>query len=258
MLAAGESGRFEFKRDAEAVKPSTLATLANWVALSDDVDVAHILIGVDEVTDEGTGLVSGRIRGLPNGLVRAVARLNDLASTTMPVPVDAFVIEEGVETATPFVRVEVRPTHPPHYDKEGRRQTRQGASTRAVTDDELLRIYLTREAGTFAARYRQISTELHSAVGNISAQVETLAGAIDSRIAQPLQELSETTESAAMSAHSAADAAGAIGSDVYAVETMVRDLRDVVEVLEKRTNVDQAMRIIRKRRIVWWALNLDT
>ncbi|MEJ1938024.1 hypothetical protein WDZ92_48140, partial [Nostoc sp. NIES-2111] len=66
---------------------------------------------------------------------------------------DIFIIEEATKDAHPFVRAEVRPTMPPHFDDEGRRQTRQGRSTRALTDDELLQIYLTREADAFAARF---------------------------------------------------------------------------------------------------------
>lgn len=44
---------------------------------------------------------------------------------------------------------------PPHFDDEGRRQTRQGRSTRALSDEDPLGIYLDREAGSFATRFRQ-------------------------------------------------------------------------------------------------------
>lgn len=98
------------------------------------------------------------------------------------VPVDAFIVEENVSDEKPFVRVEVRPTIRPHFDDEGRRQTRQGRSTRALTDDELLRVYLDREAGSFAARFRQTSDELRSAVGAIGGQVDDVAAAIEENI----------------------------------------------------------------------------
>lgn len=82
MLALGESGRYEFKRDAEAVSPKVLSTLANWVALDPTREVAHLLVGVDEVEDAETGLVCGIPCGLPKGLDRAVARLQDIATKT--------------------------------------------------------------------------------------------------------------------------------------------------------------------------------
>ena len=103
MLALGESGRFEFKRDGDAVTVGLLAALANWVAADPARDVAHLLIGVEEVEDAATGLVSGVPCDLRKGLDRTVARVQDLASRTRPIPVDAFVVEEAVAQDHPFV-----------------------------------------------------------------------------------------------------------------------------------------------------------
>lgn len=139
----------------------------------------------------------GKPHGLPKGLDKAVSRIQDVASKTRPVQVDVFIVEEGVATETPFVRVEVRPTMPPHLDDQGRRQTRQGRLTRALTDDELLRIYLDREGGSFAARFRQASEELQAAVGAVGSQVDQIAAGIEKQIAQPIQRLVGTTEDAA-------------------------------------------------------------
>ena len=41
----GESGRFEFKRDAKAVSTAVLVAAANWVALSPDAERVTILGG---------------------------------------------------------------------------------------------------------------------------------------------------------------------------------------------------------------------
>lgn len=258
MLALGESGRYEFKRDAEAVTPRVLATLANWVALDNTREVAHLPVGVDEIEDKRTGLVSGTPCGLSKGLDRAVARLQDVASKTRPIPVDVFIIEEAVAEEVPFIRVEVRPTMPPHFDDEGRRQTRQGRSTRALTDDELLRIYLDREAGSFAARFRQAGEELRSAVGAVGSQVDQIADAIESHIAQPLEELSETAGYAASAASSAEDAATAVGHDVHTVEQIVLELQGLVLDLQHAAPESLGARVARQRRIVWWNFTVDT
>jgi predicted HTH transcriptional regulator len=207
MLALGESGRYEFKSAVNSVTSSLFATLANWVALDPEREVAHLLVGVNERTDEATGLVYGEPCGLPKGLDRAVERIQNVASETRPIPVDIFIIEEAVKEAIPFVRVEVRPTMPPHFDGEGCRQTRIGRSTRALTDDELLRIYLDREAGSFAARFRQTADELHSAVGTLGTQVDQIAGAIEQNIARPISELTNIVVKATAAASSAAEAA---------------------------------------------------
>ena len=265
MLALGESGRFEFKRDVDAVSVKLLAALANWVALDSGREAAYLLVGVQEVEDRTTGLVWGEPRGLPKGLDKAVARIQDLASQTRPVPVDAFVVEENVAGETPFVRVEVRPTVPPHFDNEGRRQTRQGRSTRALTDDELLRVYLDREAGSFAARFKQTSDELRSAVGAIGDQVDDVAAAIEDNIAEPIRTLTMTAETAAdaaRSAESSADSANASAMsteyEVSNVQGVVNALRTVVEDMRDQTPEALAFQLTSNRRKVWWNFTVDT
>ncbi len=258
MLALGESGRYEFKRDAEAVSPRILATLANWVALDPSREVAHLLVGVDEIEDPETGLVSGVPFGLSKGLDKAVARLQDVASKTRPIPVDIFIIEEAVNEAVPFLRVEVRPTMPPHFDDEGRRQTRQGRSTRALTDDELLRIYLDREAGSFAARFRHTAAELREAVGVVGSQVDQIGEAIDRNIGQPLAELANLAEEAGSAASNAAVAAEEVGYDVNKVERLVRDLQRIVQELQDDSLESLAARVARVRKKVWLAFAVDT
>ena len=188
-----------------------------------------------------------------------------MASKTRPIPVDVFIVEEGVAEATPFLRIEIRPTMPPHFDDEGRRQTRQGRSTRALTDDELLGIYLDREAGSFATRFRQTTTELQSAVGAVGSQVDQIAEAIEKNIAQPIQHLTATTQEAADAAGSAASAADSATSsadtaayEVEHVQRLVRDLQEVVEELHDDSPQNLAYRVIQRRRKVWWNFTVDT
>lgn len=265
MLALGESGRYEFKRDAEAVTPKVLSALANWVALDPTREVAHLLVGVDEEEDGRTGLVYGVPRGLPKGLDKAVARIQDIASKTRPIPVEVFIIEEAVAEEVPFLRVEVGPTMPPHFDDEGRRQTRQGRSTRALTDDELLRVYLDREAGSFAARFRQTTTELQSAVGVVGSQVGQIAAGIEEHIAEPIARMTVTAEEAADAAHSAASAANSANAaadaasyEVENVQRLVRDLQEVVNDLDDESHQNLAHRVAQVRRKVWWSFTIDT
>lgn len=265
IIALGESGRYEFKRDIDAVTPKLLASLANQIALDPELAVAHLLVGVDEIEDEKTGLVYGKPYGLPKGLDKAVARIQDVASRTRPIPVDIFVVEEAVSEPTPFVRVEIRPTMPPHFDDEGRRQTRMGRSTRALTDEELLRVYLDREAGSFAARFRQTTTDLQSAVGAVGNQVDQIAEGIEKHIAEPIARMTATAEEAADAAHSAASAADSANSaadmasyEVEHVQRLVRDLQEVVNDLDDESHQNLVHRVVQVRRRVWWNFSVDT
>lgn len=258
MLALGESGRYEFKQDADAVYPKTLAALANWVALDSEREVAHLLIGVREEEDTATGLVRGVPCGLRKGLDKAVSRIQDISTMTWPIPVDVFVIEEAVGEKIPFLRVEVRPTMPPHYDGEGRRPTRQGRSTRPLSDDELLRVYLDRESGSFAARFRHTSAELQESVGALGTEVGEIADAIDRNIGQPIRELTDTAEVAASAASGAESAASDIEFELRNVKRLLADLQEVVEELRDGTTEALPARVAQERRRVWWAFSEDT
>ncbi|MDN3241414.1 AlbA family DNA-binding domain-containing protein [Glycomyces tritici] len=265
LLAAGESAGIEYKREANEIEPGTLAALANWVALDPSREVAHLLVGVEEVTDRATGLTTGVVYGLSNGLEKAVSRLLNHSSSTFPIPVDLFIIEEAVEEDRPFLRVELRPTQAPHYDGKGRRQTRQGRSTRAMTDDELLQVYLDREAGTFAARFRHTTTELREAVGAVGTQIDQIAEAIERNIGGPLEELTATAHRAVSAAEDAESAAMNAGSaanmlefGVTEVERMVRDLSEVVDDLQDDSLDALVSRVFHLRRRVWWVFSLDT
>ncbi|MFJ2755177.1 ATP-binding protein [Nocardioides sp. NPDC087217] len=265
ILALGESDRYEFKRDIDAVTPKLLAGLANWVSLDPDRDAAHLLVGVDEAEDTDTGLVYGVPCGLAKGLDKSVARIQDMASKVRPIPVDVRIIEEVVEEPTPFIRIEIRPTMAPHFDDEGRRQTRQGRSTRALTDDELLGIYLDREAGSFATRFRQTTTELQSAVGAVGGQVDQIADAIETNIAEPIARMTATAadaadapHSAASSADSAAAAADSASYELEDVQRLVKDLHEVVEQIQEEEPQSLASRVIGTRRKIWWEFTVDT
>lgn len=256
LLSMGESSFVEFKRDDGAVRPSVLAALANTAALSPD-GVAHLLVGVEENKDPLSGLVTGVPFGLPD-LEKAVARLQDRARTTCPVPVDTFIVEEGVAGPTPFLRVEVRATMAPHYDQEGRRQVRHGCSTRALTDEEMLGIYLDREASSFADRFRHTSTELRSAVGGLEGQVEEISSAIEHRIARPLAELQDAVDGASSAASGAESAAQMTSFDVDNVERLVKALQEMVEDLRDESGDAVIADLMKERRTIWWNFTVDT
>jgi hypothetical protein len=100
-----------------------------------------ILVGVKEVADELTGVVHGEVIGLTKmnhpdarraSVEKARHKIQSRAAETYPVPIGLRIIEEGVNTARPFIRIEVWPTRAPHYTRDGMRVTRYGASTRFV------------------------------------------------------------------------------------------------------------------------------
>lgn len=256
LLDLGESHLVEFKRDEGAVRPAVLAALANTAAMSPE-GVACLLVGVEERKDPVSGLVTGVPFGVAD-LEKAVARIQDRARTTLPVPVDTFIVEEAFATSQRFLRVEIRATRPPHYDQEGHRQIRQNCSTRALTDDEMLSIYLDREANSFADRFRHTSLELREAVGGLGSQVDSISSAIRNRIAQPLGDLQKAVKIAATAASDAEAAAEMASYDVDAMERVVKTLQEMVEDLHNGSADSLASRLIKARRTTWWNFTVDT
>lgn len=129
----------------------------------------------------------------------------------------------------------------------------------------MLRIYLDREAGSFAARFRQTSEELRSAVGLVGNQVDEIAEGIEKNIAEPIRRLTGTTveaaeaaASASSSADSAAASADSVQYEVEHVQRLVRDLQEVVEELQDDSLQNLAYRVNRLRRRVWWSFTVDT
>lgn len=177
--AEGESGRFEFKREPVAVGPEVLVAAANWVALEPGRDKVVLLVGVDEHENPVTGLVTGEVVGVKD-LEKAKQTIRNRCSETKPVPVGLTVIEEGVKTGKPFLRLEIRPTAPPHYDAKGRRVTRDGSSTRALTDEELLDIYLDREADKFEQRFERTAEVVLARLAQVAEGIEEVSGELGS------------------------------------------------------------------------------
>lgn len=172
--AEGESGRFEFKQDAAAVEPDVLVAAANWVALAPGRrDKVTLLVGVMEHEDPVTGLVTGKVLGVKN-LDKARHSIQSRCGEIRPVPVGLTIVEEGVATDKPFLRLEIRPTFPPHYDGKGRRVTRDGAATRSLTDEELLDIYLDREAAKFERRFQQTAKTVLARLDELAEGVQEL------------------------------------------------------------------------------------
>jgi hypothetical protein len=247
----GESHRFEFKEKAEAVDARVLVAAANAVVLEQVPEgYVTILVGVKEVTDATTGVVQGQIAGLTrmnddnarrNSVDNARHRIQSRASETLPVPVGLRIIEEGVNTTAPFLRLEVAPTRAPHYTRDGHRVTRYGASTRAITDDELVEMYLIREADAFRRRFGEIAAELTSSVERLGASVESTADAI-------LHSLETVEDVAGSAAGEASEAANQLRN----IEMDLRDRPTSEQIIEWLEVGDKAV----ADRIAWLAAKL--
>lgn len=202
----GESGRFEFKQTPEAVKGDVLVAAANTVAIEQiPQGFVTILVGVGEREDPDTGVVTGEVLGLSThadtehrrrGIEKAKDKIQGRARATRPVPINITIIEEGVATKKPFLRVQVSPSYIPHHTQDGRRVTRYGASTRAIEGEELLDLYLLREAHQFEQRFRSVAAHLEMSLFDVASTVDSLGDDIQDRLGRIRQLASTAAEEA--------------------------------------------------------------
>jgi hypothetical protein len=259
MLAAeGESGRFEFKQTSDAVKPSVLVAAANWVALDPSRESVTVLVGVAESKHPDTGLVTGEVIGLVGDLDKHIDRIQQYSRSTFPVPVDIKIIEEGANTSKPFLRVVVTPSRAPHFDDGGRRVTRHGASTRAITDDELLELYLDREAEAFERRFRRTANELATGLESVASEMFQVAGDVNdlgARLEKDVAPRLATITEAAWSAAQEAEESRSLAEDL---QTTQEDLAELVRGGFDRSTEGLYLRLRRKREFVWQYFSQDS
>lgn len=224
--AGGESGRFEFKRDAKAVSSTVLVAAANWVALNPDEEQATLLVGVDERANPKTGVVTGKVVGLPGNLHKHVETIQNYVRDTHPTPVNVRIVEEGTATGTPFLRLEIAPTLPPHYDNGGRRVVRNNASTRPLVDEELLAIYLDREGARFEQRFARTARQLLAGILEITSSVDDVASTISAVVATMEGQVTEQLDALRMTAWDAASEAEDSKSIAERIEYDLQQLGD--------------------------------
>ncbi len=95
-------------------------------------------------------------------------------------------------------------------------------------------------------------------MGGVGAQVDSIAEAIDQRIANPIEQLSEIAEDAASTASVAASAAQEASSEVNTLTHLVRDLQDLVESVRQPDGETLAARVASQRKVIWWYFIEDT
>jgi hypothetical protein len=240
LATEGESGRFEFKQAASAVGPDVLVAAANWAFMNGE-EYVTLLVGVTETEDQTTGLVTGEVTGV-SSLSKSIHAIQSRCLETLPVPVTVTFIEEGVETPKPFLRLEIRPTAPPHFDTKGRRVTRNNASTRPLTDQELLDMYLDREADKFEQRFQRTASDVLDRLSQLAAGVE---------------ELSDDLGSASSAAWEAADEARRSESVAQMIEYRLSNLQDFIEKQADGTPRSLLFRLGDMRLAVWQAFAQD-
>ena len=169
LLSKGESVRSDFKTAPKGVKENDFVSFAN-------TDIGGIiLVGVKE--DSGhNGEQIGTVTGcdVSDGAILEIT--NRALSCIPPVAIDVHI--ENVSDR-PFLRIEIPPSQTkPHCTPGGVYCRRDGRRNRPLQPDELLQIFLEREAQSFAKKFEaaadRITEDLNQLEDSLAQNIRSM------------------------------------------------------------------------------------
>ncbi len=173
-LLASEGGpeRFDFNETPDALTTSVLVAAANAAAL-DGLQHVSILVGARVARDPSTHVVTGQVIGI-EAVDTAHERIVRLASEISPNAPDVSVYVENLKTSKPILRLQIRPTRPPHRDALGAWVARPGAPVRPLTESELLELRLGAEGQRLAETLTDLATGFGERISGLAGALEAL------------------------------------------------------------------------------------
>lgn len=194
LLSLPEGLNVDFKREVQAVRSADLVAFANTAR------GGTLLIGIDEYTAD-TGVQRGRVVGCD---VDDKARLTLVNKSTGCIPnVELQIFTENLATSRPILRVEIPPgIHKPYCTQRGEYAIRTDGRNRALLPEELLAIFMEREAEQFLSRFRHAVHQLELQLGGVShALSEGMLGVsgrlheLDRQLQRTLSRIEQLTDS---------------------------------------------------------------
>ena len=169
ILEAPEGYDVDFKSQANGVKVRDIVAFANTPS------GGTILVGVEEMTNSN-GVQRGRVIGCSVD-DDAVLQIRNKACDCIP-PVDVEILTENLNKK-PILRVEIAGSKKvPHCTKTGEYSIRTDRRTRGLWPEELLSIYLNREAEQFLGKFRKAIEETEGKIDHLSGNLQLITSEI--------------------------------------------------------------------------------
>ncbi len=183
MLIAGESDQVDFKRSVKGVDTEILVAFANTKI------GGSVLVGVAE--QKGP---NGEQFGSPIGhdlSDETVVAIQSRALECIP-PVTVKLFAEGT-TDAPIIRIDIPPSATrPHCTSSGKYLIRKGARKSVLQPDELLEIFVEREAASFNNKFREATSEIEQTIAEFSSDIEDKIGEIGDTLGWSDYQLNDT------------------------------------------------------------------
>lgn len=210
FLKSGENEKVDYKRDLKGLKSEDLVAFAN----SDNGGT--ILIGVDEKSNGKTQV--GEIYGCDTSDKSRLVIMSKALACIPPISLSIF-IENTNEK--PIFRLEIPSgIQKPHCTSGGTYKIRKDGRNSVLTPNEILDIYLIKEAKKFNKQFKKATKNLVENIDNVTSTIDFMQSNISSKV-ENISNLLEWTESSASDTNSTVDII-----DSY-VRTILKEQRNI-------------------------------
>jgi hypothetical protein len=230
FLKSGENEKVDYKRDLKGLKSEDLVAFAN----SDNGGA--ILIGVDEKSNGKTQI--GEIYGCDTSDKSRLVIMSKALACIPPISLSIF-IENTNEK--PIFRLEIPSgIQKPHCTSGGTYKIRKDGRNAVLTPNEILDIYLIKEAKKFNKQFKKATKNLVDNIDNVTSTIDFMQSNISSKV-ENISDLLEWTESSASDTNSTVDTI-----DSY-VRTILKEQRNIdirVESIIEHNEIKDPVRLI--------------
>lgn len=213
LLDSGENDSVDYKRDIKGLKSEDLVAFAN------SPNGGSILIGVEEI--EENGVTIGRVVGCETS---DQSRLNIVTKALNCIPPISITVTIENTKENPFFKIVIPESNlKPHCTLSGTYKIRKDNRNSVLTPEELLELFLEKEAKKFNRKFKKATKKLFKNIDSVNQSVSFM----ESTIVSSIQNISSTLEWTEMEASDAK-------STIDSVESYVIKLTKDQNLLQRR------------------------
>lgn len=210
FLQSGENEKVDYKRDLKGLKSEDLVAFAN----SDNGGT--ILIGIDEKSNGKTQV--GEIYGCDTSDKSRLVIMSKALACIPPISLSIIIENTGDK---PIFRLEIPSgIQKPYCTSGGTYKIRKDGRNAVLTPNELLDIYLIKEAKKFNNQFKKATKHLVKNIDNVTSTIDFMQSTISSKV-ENISNLLDWTESSASDTKSTVDTI-----DSY-VRTILKEQRNI-------------------------------
>lgn len=229
LLASGEGKHVDYKERVKGLHAEDLVAFAN------SAEGGAILIGVRDASGED-GAQYGEPVGHPIDDDSRLQIMGKALSCSPPIQIEIAIENLDVK---PFYRLEIPSgAHKPYATNGGTYTIRENGRNNPILPEQLLNVFLEREAEEFTRRFTEATTKLDSQMASALGSVQDLEHIITSKI----EEIGRTLGWAEYKASDAADTIETVQSHAAALIKESRKQTQRLRAISRKVEADDPVR----------------